>query len=175
MEHVPLPVSLTMNTVGASYSCQDVIPHLHWALLVRRPLKKYGNDFQKLLTYYNSWWNYRCWHVRIWKICDSVVLSKVTIHWCKWSQKINIPPSRAALQQHEKHAAYQAGYVWVQTLKTNLTLPSGGGKKSVGEIWCLCGGPCQKHQKAADKLSSVQFTGRCQYASKPPMYTAMLF
>ena len=54
MEHMSLPVSLTINTAGASYSCQHVTPYLHWALLVRRPLKKYGNHFQKLLAFFDS-------------------------------------------------------------------------------------------------------------------------
>ena len=33
----------------------------------------------------------------------------------------NIPPSRAALLKHVKRAAYQAGYVWGQTLEVNVS------------------------------------------------------
>ena len=36
----------------------------------------------------------------------------------------NIPPSKAALLQHVKRAAYQAGHVWGQALIANPSLPS---------------------------------------------------
>ena len=36
----------------------------------------------------------------------------------------NIPPSHAALCQHINRAAYQAGHIWGQALKSNPSLPS---------------------------------------------------
>ena len=36
----------------------------------------------------------------------------------------NIPPSRAALLQHVKHASFQAGYIWGQAPTANPYLPS---------------------------------------------------
>ncbi len=36
----------------------------------------------------------------------------------------NIPPSRAALFQHVKHAIYQAGHIWGNTLIACPSLPS---------------------------------------------------
>ena len=36
----------------------------------------------------------------------------------------HIPPSQAALIEHIKHAAYQAGYVWGQTFATMQELPN---------------------------------------------------
>lgn len=36
----------------------------------------------------------------------------------------NIPPTQAALRQHVKRAAYQAGYVWGQCLLAEQVLPS---------------------------------------------------
>ena len=42
----------------------------------------------------------------------------------KMSRSIeNIPPTRAALVQHMKRAAYQAGHVWGQSLKLAPALP----------------------------------------------------
>ena len=36
----------------------------------------------------------------------------------------NIPPSRAALLQHAKHASFQAGHVWGQAIIADPSLPS---------------------------------------------------
>ena len=36
----------------------------------------------------------------------------------------NVPPTRAALVQHVKHAMYQAGHIWGQALIPNPELPS---------------------------------------------------
>ena len=36
----------------------------------------------------------------------------------------NIPPSRAALLQHAKHASFQAGHVWGQAMIADPSLPS---------------------------------------------------
>ena len=35
----------------------------------------------------------------------------------------NIPPTKAALREHCKRAAYQAGHIWSQSLICNLNLP----------------------------------------------------
>ena len=50
----------------------------------------------------------------------------------------NIPPSRAALYQHVKHASFQAGYIWGQALIANPSLPNPGDwgwKKDADDKW----------------------------------------
>ena len=49
----------------------------------------------------------------------------------------NIPPTQAALQEHVKQAAYQAGYVWGQTCVTHQELPSPAnwGWQKVSDGW----------------------------------------
>ena len=42
----------------------------------------------------------------------------------KKSSVLRIPPTRAALEQHVKRAAFQGGHVWGQTLLPQPTLPS---------------------------------------------------
>lgn len=45
--------------------------------------------------------------------------------FCKKGRPIdNIPPTQNALLQHLKRAAYQAGYVWAQSIIANQKLPS---------------------------------------------------
>ena len=38
----------------------------------------------------------------------------------------NLPPTRAALYQHVKHASFQAGYIWGKALIASPSLPSPG-------------------------------------------------
>ena len=49
-----------------------------------------------------------------------------------------IPPTKAALQQHVRRAAYQAGHIWGQALIPNPTLPSPSdwGWVKQEEKWC---------------------------------------
>ena len=49
----------------------------------------------------------------------------------------NIPPTQAALQQHIKRAAYQAGHVWAQACAPiqELPNPSDWGWQNIGDGW----------------------------------------
>ena len=58
--------------------------------------------------------------------------------FCQRSRKLEgIPPTRAALEQHVKHACYQAGHVWSQSLVAQPVLPSPSewGWEKDGDCW----------------------------------------
>ena len=48
-----------------------------------------------------------------------------------------IPPTRAALIQHTKHAAYQAGFVWAQAIlrQPEAENPADWGWEKIGKEW----------------------------------------
>lgn len=46
--------------------------------------------------------------------------------YCKHSRMLDIPPTSAALSQHVKRAAYQAGHIWAQCTSKQVILPSPG-------------------------------------------------
>ena len=51
----------------------------------------------------------------------------------------NIPPSQAALLEHSKRAAFQAGYIWGQTLVSEPEVPSPGewGWEELDKKWSI--------------------------------------
>ena len=51
-----------------------------------------------------------------------------------------IPPTQAALQQHAKRAAYQAGVIWSQITCTDpdIRSPADWGWIQTGEVWKVC-------------------------------------
>ena len=61
-----------------------------------------------------------------------------------------IPPSRAALLEHTKRAAYQAGHCWGQALKPRLVLsnPDNWG-------WTLCEGEWEPNWTALPDVTKV--------------------
>ena len=150
LEHMPLPVSFAMLTAEAFFLCTPypgVTRCLPWAPSIRRPLGKYGNYFQKSLKYFNACLllltklQKRTWKNSKDNVC-SAVLSHITTHSCELRQEAFfsycIPPSRAALLQHVKHAASHAVYVSAQALEANPTLPSHsewGWKLDSERIW----------------------------------------
>lgn len=94
----------------------------------------------------------------------------------------NIPPSRAALLQHVKRAAYQAGYVWGQTLEANPTLPSPsewGWKLDSERIWVPLWSTLPEASKGCRELITCackkRCTGRCQCAKASLPCTQLCF
>ena len=80
-----------------------------------------------------------------------------------------IPPTSAALKEHVKHAAYQAGIIWGQATipKPNIESPADWGWKSNGDIWQITWADfppiatsCQELTKCSSKKDHNQ---RCKY------------
>ena len=51
-----------------------------------------------------------------------------------------IPPTRAALKEHAKRAAYQAGIIWGQSIVSNpeISSPANWGWTQTGDTWQIC-------------------------------------
>ena len=51
----------------------------------------------------------------------------------------NIPPSQAALLEHSKRAAFQAGHIWGQTLVSEPEVPTPGewGWEELDKKWSI--------------------------------------
>ncbi len=69
---------------------------------------------------------------------DTVYMARKDLFTRKGREIEHIPPSQAALLQHTKRAAYQAGHIWGQTLIANPELPTPsdwGYKKTPSGEW----------------------------------------
>jgi hypothetical protein len=102
--------------------------------------------------------------------------------YCRSKEKLeNIPPSRAALLQHVKRAAYPAGFVWSQTLEPNPTLPNPSmweyGNSTVNAFGCPYRELCQRNQRAAENSSSAHVKNDAQedgsVPKQPSVHTAV--
>ena len=87
----------------------------------------------------------------------------------------NIPPTRAALMQHAKRAAFQAGHVWGQSLVANVITPSPAdwGWENVGGTWSPVWSSLGEASKVCRELVKCacksNCTGRCKcYKSNLP-------
>ena len=80
----------------------------------------------------------------------------------------NIPPTKAALLQHVKRAAFQAGHVWGQSLVVNARTPSPAdwGWEGVGDTWFPTWSHLSEASKSCRELIKCackgNFTGRCK-------------
>ena len=104
----------------------------------RRQLSKHGSQILKSLK---SSVSYHLLKIRslknnvvswsdLWLSCTAVRVptrpsTKLEVLFAQGNKSIeNIPPTQAALTQHIKRAAYQAGHVWGQVLEPMQELPS---------------------------------------------------
>ena len=67
----------------------------------------------------------------------------------------NIPPTRAALMQHAKRAAFQAGHVRGQSLVANVRRRQTEAGRMLEVPGSQYGAPWEKHQKCVASLSNV--------------------
>ena len=94
----------------------------------------------------------------------------------------NIPPSSAALLQHVKRAAFQAGHIWGQALKVNPTLPcpsEWGWKLDSEGIWVPLWSTLPEASKGCRELikcaSKKRCTGRSQCSKSSLPCTQLCF
>ena len=80
----------------------------------------------------------------------------------------NIPPTSAALLQHAKHAAFQAGHMWGQSLVANASTPSpeDWGWERDGDTWSPTWSSLAEASKSCRELVKCacksNCTGRCK-------------
>lgn len=80
----------------------------------------------------------------------------------------SIPPTRAALKEHVKRAAFQAGHIWSQSLVCNPVLPSPGdwGWMNMGGTWVPYWTELTAVAKSCQELThcgcKMQCSGRCK-------------
>ena len=70
----------------------------------------------------------------------------------------NIPPTKGALLQHARRAAYQAGHCWSQAIEPQIELPrqaGGAGWALMEGSGTLCGVTSQKQAKCAENCCAV--------------------
>ena len=76
----------------------------------------------------------------------------------------NIPPTAAALLEHTKRAAFQAGHIWDQCLIAGLSVPSPGdwGWKKVDGQWEVVWTTLPEAAKACKELMSCKCKRTCK-------------
>ena len=66
--------------------------------------------------------------------------ARLDLFVCKQRAYDAFPPTRSALKEHAKRAAYQAGIIWGQSIVSNqeISSPANCGWTQTGETWQIC-------------------------------------